>query len=397
MASRLFSPPRLLLPNPSRDRHTTWLETFYDLVFAVAVAALGSRLDHNTSPLGILQFLGLFLPVWWAWLGHTVYNTRFDTDDLFQRLCTFGIMLAATGMAIEIPYAFEGAAVGFAISYLGARVSLLILYIRAWYHVAETRTITTRYLIGFGLGASLWAISLLTPAPARYILWTAGLGIDLATPWLIRPVLRRAPVDTSHLPERLGLFTIIVLGEIITSFVGALSGRVELPELLAAALAFCVTASIWWVYFTYLEVAPFTDSLGSGQTYIYLHLPIVIGLSIIAVGLAHAVDQAVEPVLSLETRWLLGVGLTLWLTASFGLKLTSIHERLEAKVFALYAAIIATIALIMFLGSYLSSLLTLALLVLFLLIFVALDVRYWKVWSEHAEPEPGLQGKDDRI
>ena len=31
---------------------------------------------------GILHFLGLFVPVWWTWIGSTWYATAFDNDDV---------------------------------------------------------------------------------------------------------------------------------------------------------------------------------------------------------------------------------------------------------------------------------------------------------------------------
>jgi len=38
----------------------------------VAVAALSGRLQDDDSPTGILRFAGLFVPIWWAWVGHTI-------------------------------------------------------------------------------------------------------------------------------------------------------------------------------------------------------------------------------------------------------------------------------------------------------------------------------------
>jgi low temperature requirement protein LtrA len=74
--SRLLRPPRLratLEEGEASDlRHATWMELFYDLVFVVAISALGGRLSDDYSPAGILQFVGLFIPVWWAWSGRRV-------------------------------------------------------------------------------------------------------------------------------------------------------------------------------------------------------------------------------------------------------------------------------------------------------------------------------------
>ena len=248
MASQLVRPPQLRLPSQSGERHATWLELFYDLVFAVAISALGSRLSMNVSLLHLVEFVALFIPVWWAWCGHTVYDTRFDTDDLFQRLATFGMMLAASGMAVFIPQAFEGKAALFAASFVVARACLLVLYIRARHYVTEARAIADLYLRGFSIGAGLWAISILVPPPFCYILWAVGLAVDLATPWFgTRGVLRPAPLDTTLLPERFASFTIIVLGEIVYVIITGVASDKALSPLsfVAAVLAFFVAVCIW--------------------------------------------------------------------------------------------------------------------------------------------------------
>jgi len=382
MASRLFAPPRLRLPTTARDRHATWLETFYDLVFAVAVGALAGRLGADVSVPGALRFLALFVPIWWAWLGHTVYATRFDTDDVPQRLYTFGIMLAAAAMALQVPRAFEGASAGFAAAYVGARASLLLLYLRARRSVPAARAIVDLYLAGFGGGVALWAASIVTPPPARYILWAAGLAVDLATPWLGRPRLRRAPVDTAHLPERLALFTLIVLGETIAALVASVPPeRAAVATLVAALLAFAIAVCIWWVYVTFVEVAPFVAHLGSGQPYIYLHLPIVVGLTLVGVGLGHTVAAAGHPALPPATRLLLGAGVLLWLGAALGLKVSSLGRGLPRAVYARYAGFAAAVALLTIPVAPLPPLGVLGGLVLVLGLFAALDVRYWAAWA----------------
>ncbi len=131
VSRRVIAPPQLRVPDGNRGRHATYLEIFYDLVFVVAVGAASNVFADDLSWRGAVRAFALFVPVWWAWVGHTVYDTRFDTDDVIQRLWTFGMMLAAAGMAVAIPHAFERSARGFALAYVGARVCLLALYLRA--------------------------------------------------------------------------------------------------------------------------------------------------------------------------------------------------------------------------------------------------------------------------
>src|SRR4051812_15927170 len=83
LAQRVHA-PRLRISDKS-DRHSTWTELFYDVVFVVAVAAVGKRLAEDVSWRGFAEFWLLFLAVWYSWMGHTVYADRFDSDDLIHR------------------------------------------------------------------------------------------------------------------------------------------------------------------------------------------------------------------------------------------------------------------------------------------------------------------------
>ncbi|HEY9905513.1 MAG TPA: low temperature requirement protein A, partial [Candidatus Sericytochromatia bacterium] len=87
MAKDLWRPPRLHTSKDNeKERHATWLELFYDLVFVVAIAELAHNLEGDTSLSGFFGFVFLFIPIWWCWVGTTFYATRFDTDDLGHRL-----------------------------------------------------------------------------------------------------------------------------------------------------------------------------------------------------------------------------------------------------------------------------------------------------------------------
>ena len=54
----------------------------------------------------------------------------------------------------------------------------------------------------------------------------------------------------SHLPERMGLFTLIVLGESIVSIViGMTDQQWNLYSVIVSALGLCISFSLWWLYF----------------------------------------------------------------------------------------------------------------------------------------------------
>jgi len=367
------------LPGSGEKRSATWLELFFDLVFVISVAELVHRLGHHVSVVEVGQFIALFVPVWWCWVGHTVYATRFDTDDMIHRLLTFTMMFAAAIMAMQIPTAFKTGSSGFAAGYVLARLCLLMLYIRARRHVPEAREMTTLYLSGFGLGALCWLVSLLFPSPQRFILWAAGIGIDFIIPWLGRKtILQKAPLDTSHFPERFGLFTIIVIGETILAVVSGLSDAVwRWSSITAAIMAFILAVSIWWLYFTYIHKADHAGKLGSGQPFIYGHLPLVLALAAIGAGVKNMILEAHESALFFQTNILLTGAIGIWLLSFLLIQYVSIERSLLAPLRIRYAAAFLVAVMLSF-GWHLPPLVVL---LVFNLIFAVLLLMQLRVFG----------------
>ena len=242
------------------------------------------------------------------------------------------------------------------------------------------------YLVGFGVG--LWAASIVVPPPVRYALWAAGLAADFATPWVgrLRGILQGFPLSTSHLPERFGLFTIIVLGEAILGVVSGMSEvRWQVTSIATAALAFVIAVCIRWVYFTFVDEAPFLRNLGSGQPYIYSHLPIVVGVVIIGVGMEHAIVEAAQPMLKGETLRLIGVGIVLWLVAFLVLLLANVRQLPLRRTLGTCAAVVVATGLITTFVAYLPPVVVVAALTFVFVELVLIDLYFWET-GQHGQP-----------
>src|SRR6185369_9329633 len=152
----LVQAPRLWVADPRADRRVTWMELFFDLIFVAAVAEVGSPLRADYSWPGLLRYSFLFVLIWWAWSGHTLYSTRFNTDDLVQRLLILLQSFIAAVMAANARDALDSeSSAGFGAAYAGMRLILVAQYLRAR-RLSETRALTTRYAIGFGVAAIIW-------------------------------------------------------------------------------------------------------------------------------------------------------------------------------------------------------------------------------------------------
>ena len=305
------APPRLRTAAEEGDRSATWLELFYDLVFVVAVAVLVERLVHDITGPGVASFFGYFALLWWLWASHTYYADRYDTDDLVYRLLAAGQMVAIVVIAASLSGDAAGSTRAFALAYAASRFLLLVMYFRAYRHVTETRALVKGYLSGFGIATVVWSASALVPDEMRIGLWATALFIDLATPWVMRSEQARVPLDVSHLPERFGLFTILVLGESMAAIVAALShiSWAFLPTL-TAALSVGIVTALWWLYFDNTSGSVVRRDAAVRRTWrptgwIYTHLILAAALASSAVGLERAVSEAGDGPMPGTDRWLL--------------------------------------------------------------------------------------------
>jgi low temperature requirement protein LtrA len=324
--SGLIRPPQLQHSDTDAgtQRTATWLELFFDLAFLLVVAELAVGLRNDLTPHGVLVFAGLFSSVWWAWAGFTFYANRFDTDDLVYRLAKLAAMLAVAGLAASATDATGELAAQFALCQAALRIVLVSLYLRASRHVAQARTLIAVYVVAEGLAGALWLAGAVAPAPLRYVCWTVAVAAEAAAP--IMATMRSAglPLHFEHLPERFGLFVILVLGESIAAIaVGVHETHWEPVTITVAVLGFIIAVSMWWTYFDLAGAAAtqtLADRGGHRSTllhdiYAYGHWPIALGLAAAGVGIQDAILQGGQPTLGSGIRWVLCGGVALYLLA----------------------------------------------------------------------------------
>jgi len=324
--SRSFLRPPQLRTRETEAEHraATWTELFYDLVFVVAVAQLAHRYLHDVEVhhltwQAFIEYAGLFTVLWWGWVSFTFFADRYDTDDPVQRLLAVSQMVAVAGMAAAFGFgdqALETISRPFAISYIGVRIALLAMYSRAWWHVPENRTLNQGYLIGFTIDVLFWIGSVFVPVPGRYWLWLAGIVISFATPWVMRKEQARTPLSASHLPERFGLFTILVLGETIAAVVAGLADEEwQLGATAGAVAGVTMATALWWVYFDNLEGSvvrrdPNKKHDWHPTAWLYSHLPLAIMLTMAGVGAEELVAAAAGHEFESSLRWLSVIGVS---------------------------------------------------------------------------------------
>jgi low temperature requirement protein LtrA len=326
-------PPDL---NQDSNRSATRLELFFDLALVLFVARCADVLAKDETWHGAAVFAALLTVGWWAWASITLYANRFDTDDAVFRLLTLTAMAGVVAMAAAVDKVTESTGLWFVLGYVLIRVVLVAGYARAWRHVPEARSTARLYLIGHGLGAAVWLVSLAVPGPARYVLWGVGVLADVVWPTAAARLKDAVPLHLEHLPERFGLFVILVLGESVAAVVTGLHDGGWKPAVVVTAItAFVVAAALWWIYFDLsggaakrrLATEGDVTKHGVHDFYVYVHLPLALSLAAVAVGLEHAVLHGADDHLSAGTRWVLGIA-----TAGYLLSAAAMQAQLGERI-----------------------------------------------------------------
>ncbi|MER7441928.1 low temperature requirement protein A [Micromonospora avicenniae] len=275
-------------------RRSSWLELFFDLVFVVAVFQLGALLNEGHSAHGVLVFAGLISTIWWLWFSFSYFADLFDDDRPPSRFVQLVAMLGVLALSATLDGGVADDSAPYSLAY-----GLLLALLAGMYGVVGWRRKRAREFCwwnaaGFLLDAVLWFSSLLVPPPGRYALWGVGLALNAAVAGpLAYTWAGRAPVQRSHMPERFGLFTIVVLGEAVLAVANGIGETGWRPTAVAVGVGgFVIACGIWWVYFA----STFDQEAGNRavrggralvvRSYLYAYGHLLVYGSIVASGVA---------------------------------------------------------------------------------------------------------------
>ncbi|OLR94765.1 low temperature requirement protein A [Actinokineospora bangkokensis] len=281
----------------------TTLELFFDLVFVFALTQVTAFMAEDPTPRGLLRGALILAVVWWCWVGYSWSSNLVKADEGAARSAMLAAMAAMFLIAIAIPESFDDLPGGldgpvvFALCYLLVRAVHLVLFWTASGDDRGLRAQVLRFLPTMVGGTVLLLVASQTTGAVQVLLWAAAVLFDYggtlvigATGWRIN--------SPKHFAERHGLIVIIALGESIVAIgVGVNELAISWPIVAGALLGLVVAAALWWVYFDTNGLL-IERALASAEghervrmaraAFSYLHLPAVIGIVMLALGLKKA-------------------------------------------------------------------------------------------------------------
>jgi low temperature requirement protein LtrA len=278
------------------------LELFFDLVFTFAMSQVTQLMLHDLSPGGFGRAGLALLAVWWAWVGYTWLINTFDTQGVRHQGVLIAAMAAMLVAAAALPMAFSTGALVFAVALLVVR----LIHVAKFVAYSSDEDPDMRRSVLRIAPASVAAPACVVAAafvdtPARELLWVAAAVIDYGAPAVLG--LGGFRVSPSYFVSRHGSIIIIALGEAIVELGGGAHDLHRFEVITALVLGVAIMATFWWTYFGLaggaeqrLEQATGIERANLARdAYSYLHLPMVAGIMLFAVGAHVAVAHATAP------------------------------------------------------------------------------------------------------
>ncbi|KAH8586366.1 bacterial low temperature requirement A protein-domain-containing protein [Bisporella sp. PMI_857] len=258
------------------------LELFFDLFFIANLSTFTSThsiIDTNT----LVAYIGLFAILWFTWFQITLHDVRFSIDSVYERVCKTIQFIIFVGFALSfriLCWLLFMSRLLFAIQY-----GVALYFIRRKTKALTwpiSLTITALVLMG---GAFYSMTPAFSPSSGNglgiYYVWYIILAIEFGIVIGLSSIWRQLSFRSTHLMERMGLLTLIVIGEGaigVTKTVGKLMGKSGVT-FEGCTLVICIILIMMFLWMFYFDNRP-QHHYGTvrQQFWAGLHFPLHIGV-----------------------------------------------------------------------------------------------------------------------
>jgi low temperature requirement protein LtrA len=331
----------------AEDAKVTPIELFFDLVFVFSLTQVTALMASDLTPHGLLRGLLVLGLMWWCWVGYAWLGNVLRADEGVGRVAMFGAMAAMFVLALSIPESFHDIPEGLpgpivvAVGYFAVRILHLTIFWLASSDDAGLRRQLLRFMPSVLGSTALLLVASQLDGPAQTVTWAATLLADYVGTILAGASGWRL-YSAAHFAERHGLILIVALGESIVAIgVGVAAVPISGPVVLASTLGLTLAACLWWAYFDVVALVAervLRQSEGEERarlardSYSYLHLPMVAGIVLLALGLKKVLEYVGgegphDPSDPLELAPLAALygGVALYLLAHVAFRLRNVH------------------------------------------------------------------------
>ena len=326
------------------EKRVAPLELFFDLVFVFALTQVTQLMAANPTWTGLGQGILVLAALWWAWGAYAWLTNYIAAEEDRERLLMFAVMAAFLVAALAVPQAFGDDALLFAVAYALARWLHIFIFAEANANVDTGEAIRRLARTALPAPALLIVAAFLDGTP-QALLWIAALAIDFSGPFVFG--VKGFRVSPGHFAERFSLIVIIALGESIVAIGAGIQGELDAGVIGGALLGLVVACALWWAYFDVVALVSerhFREAREerllriARDSYSYLHLPMIAGIILVALGVKKAIGHVEKPLETVPVVALFG-GIALYYAGHLGFRLRNVRSLNGPRLVAVVACV----------------------------------------------------------
>ena len=376
----------------SAEERVTPLELFFDLIFVFAITQVTGLIAADPTWAGLARGLVVLGVLWWAWAAYAWLTNTINPEEGAVRIAMFAAMGAMLIASLAVPDVFGDDAFMFACAYAFVRVAHLVLYAIAGRGDRDLLAAVARLAAGTATGVGLLFVASALDGRAQATVWALALVLDLLGAYV--GGARGWRLSAGHFAERHALVVIIALGESIVALGLAATTDLSAGVIVAALLGLSIAAALWWAYFDVVALVAerrLRETAGRAQlamardSYSYLHLPMVAGIILFAVGVKKTLGEVGEPLKLVPAVALCG-GVALYLLAHILFRLRNVGS-LNRQRLVVGGLLLALIPLAVEIAA-LATLALVAILCVGLIVYEAVRFAEARDRVRHAQAEP---------
>ncbi|MGE3192947.1 MAG: low temperature requirement protein A [Microbacteriaceae bacterium] len=315
------------------DRATT-LELFFDLVYVFAFTQVSALMAEGHDGISVLHGVVVLALIWWSWTSYAWLANQAHADAGVVRVAIILAIALMFLVSLVIPETYDDLEGGlfapmvFVVAYVAVRVVHAVAYVIA---AGSDTGLRRQVIVSMGAAllpsSALLVIGAMVGAPYQVWIWLVAIALDLVVVYLTSHEGNWRLNSAAHAAERHGLVVILALGESVVAIgIGVAHEPVSTSIIIGSMLAVALAIGLWWVYFHHLapktehqvaQISGVQRAALATDVYTYLHLALVAGVVIAALGVEQAMHAIEQPeALGLFGACALGGGVGLYLAGT---------------------------------------------------------------------------------
>lgn len=291
------------------------LELFYDLFFVANLTTITS-VHYMTDRQSVISYILFFIILWFTWLQTTLYDIRFTNDSLYERVIRsihFAVMIGLASVSTSwdpldpsLPKAGNNL-MSMSLTLMASRLALGIQYGVASIYAFRLfkkgiLPLMIHTLVMFLAAGAYLGLYFATrpepgattnPHPNAYVGWYGIIVIEVAAVMFSSSKWSVVSFKRTHLVERLGLLTLIIIGEgiiVMLKAVNSVAKGSSYGRGWSASIFFIVAAAVailYLLYMFYFDYTPRGVHYGTirQQFWAVLHFPFHLSIVLSVEGL----------------------------------------------------------------------------------------------------------------